>query len=141
VQSFPDDLSQRAKDLYGTSFSEKILKNYNAQTYWLSVNLGSFMKNPDSKFPKWLNMAAGYGVDGLLGASSNTWEQNGETISMTEIARVRQFYLSPDIDFTKIKTHSPLLKTCFAVLNIFKMPAPAFEINSKGDFKFYPIYF
>ena len=141
MQSFPDDLQPRAEELYGNSFFEGLLKNYNAQTYWLSINPSSFFKNPDSKFPKWLNIAAGYGVDGLLGASSNTWEQNGETISMTEVSRVRQFYLSPDIDFTRIKTHSAFLKTFFVLANVIKIPAPALEINSNGGFKFYPLYF
>jgi hypothetical protein len=31
-------------------------KDYNGQTYWLSVNLHSFIKAP-----KWLNLAIGYG--------------------------------------------------------------------------------
>ena len=49
-------------NVLGSSLSEEIFKDYNGQTYWLSVNLHSFFKS--SKLPKWLNLAAGYGADG-----------------------------------------------------------------------------
>jgi hypothetical protein len=34
------------------------------KTYWLSVNLHSFSKA--QKIPKWLNLAIGYGADGMI---------------------------------------------------------------------------
>ncbi len=139
--SYTDDLKSRTEDLYGTSFAENILKDYNGQTYWLSVNPASFIKKENSKFPKWLNIAAGYGANGMLGGFNNVWEQNGETVDRSDVPRVRQFYLSPDIDFTKIKTKSATLKTVFTLLNFIKFPAPALEINSKGVLKFHALYF
>jgi hypothetical protein len=47
-------------------------KDYNGQTYWLSVNLHSFYKG--SKIPKWLNLAIGYGANGML---TGNGENNG----------------------------------------------------------------
>ena len=138
--NYPEGIQYRTNDLYGASVLERTVKDYNGQTDWLSVNPSSFLSNQKSKFPKWLNVAVGYGVDGLLGAESNSWEVHGETVA-SDISRVRQFYLSPDVDLTRIKTHSAFLKTFFAVANIIKIPAPTFEIDSKGDFKFYPLYF
>jgi Predicted periplasmic lipoprotein (DUF2279) len=138
---YPDELSTRADDLFGNSLAERIIKDYNAQTYWVSVNPASFNKNSRSKFPKWLNIAVGYGAEGLLGASENAWEQNGEAIDRIDIVRKRQFYLSPDIDFTRIKTQSAFLKTCFFALNFIKVPAPALQINSSGELKFHALYF
>jgi hypothetical protein len=49
-----------------------MLKDYNGQTYWLSVNLHSFYKG--SKIPKWLNLAIGYGANGML---TGNGENNG----------------------------------------------------------------
>src|SRR5215210_1589023 len=63
------DLSSRADKLFGKSFSERMIKDYNAQTYWLSANLKSFM--PTSYLPSWLNVAVGYGAEGMFGAVSN----------------------------------------------------------------------
>jgi hypothetical protein len=112
--------------LFGTNLPERMLKDYNAQTYWLSVNLHSFGANT----PAWLNIAAGYGADGMLkGDDDHT------------IPRFRQFYLSPDIDFTKIPTRRKGIKALFQVLNMLKFPAPALEFTSQGRLKGHWIHF
>lgn len=133
-------LDNRADQLFGATWYERMLKDYNAQTYWLSANLKSFL--PHIKIPAWLNVAFGYGADGMYGGFENKWIDGiGNEVNRHDIVRKRQFYLSPDIDFTKIPTKSKFLKTTFAILNAFKFPAPALMIDSEGNFKAYPIYF
>ena len=137
---YPADLIERRNNLYGEGTAERILKDYNGQTYWASFNIKSFAKQ--SNWPEWLNIAAGYGADGILGGFENSWkDKDGNTITRHDIIRKRQYYLSPDIDFTKIKTNSKLLKTVFFVLNAVKVPAPALMIDSKGKFRGYVLYF
>ncbi len=119
-------------ELLGENFLEQTLKDYNGQTYWLSANLWSFHKK--SKIPKWLNIAFGYGADGMISSNIDHFINNSHE-------RTRQYYLSLDIDLSKIKTQSKLLKTVFSTLNFIKIPAPTFEINSKGKGKFHFIYF
>jgi hypothetical protein len=134
------ELRTRAMSLYGTSVPERILKDYNAQTYWLSVNPWSF--NKESRFPKWLNIAVGYGADGMFGGYTNTWtDKYGTPHDRTDVQRIRQFYLAPDIDLTKIKTNKKGLKLLFGALNVIKFPLPALEINTAGKVRFHPIYF
>lgn len=132
----PEDqlLRQRSVELYGHTLAERMLKDYNGQTYWLSVNIKSFMK--ESRIPSWLNFAVGYGAEGMWGARDNRWidGNNSMVIDRTDIARVRQLYFSPDIDFTRIPTNKKWLKKVLFVLNAFKMPAPALEF-SKGSVK------
>ena len=53
----------------------------------------------------------------------------------------RQFYLSVDLDLTKIKTNSKFLKTLFSTINFIKIPAPALEYNTKNGFKFHYLHF
>jgi uncharacterized protein YfiM (DUF2279 family) len=135
-------LNKRADNLYGTSWYERMLKDYNGQTYWFSGNIKSFF--PDTKLPAWLNIAAGYGADGMFGGFSNQWTETPYSsllIDRSDIKRVRQFYLAPDIDFTKIKTNKKWLHTAFHFLNAFKMPAPALMLDSKGKLKAYALYF
>jgi hypothetical protein len=133
-------LEQRADNLFGKAWYERMLKDYNAQTYWFSANIHSFF--PKSKMPDWLNIAIGYGADGMYGGFENKWlDQAGNEVNRTDIPRNRQFYLAPDIDFTKIKTDKKWLRTVFAFLNAFKCPAPALMIDSKGKFKAYALYF
>jgi Predicted periplasmic lipoprotein (DUF2279) len=133
-------LRQRADDLFGKPWYERMLKDYNAQTYWLSGNIKSFF--PESSLPAWLNVAVGYGADGMFGGFENKWEDvAGNEITRNDIPRKRQFYLAPDFDFTKIKTKSKFMKTAFTFLNAFKFPAPALMIDNKGKFKAYALYF
>jgi hypothetical protein len=122
-------------DVLGSSLSEQILKDYNGQTYWLSANLYLFSKG--SKIPKWLNLALGSGVDGMI--SGNSENNTQFPIPKTEISR--QFYVSLDVDLTKIETKSHFLKTIFSVLNTIKVPAPTIEITQFDDIKLHFIYF
>ncbi len=121
-------------ELLGKSISEQILKDYNGQTYWLSANLYSFTKN--TKIPKWLNVAFGYGANGMISSQSTT-----SNIQQTELKRNRQFYLSLDVDLSKINTKSHFLKTVFSLFTTIKIPAPTFEINNSGRVKGYFFYF
>ncbi len=135
------DIKTRANDLYGTSIPELVMKDYNGQTYWLSVNPSMFIHH-ENKFPKWLNIAVGYGADGMLGGFENKWtDENGLEISRTDIPRTRQFYLTPDISFSRIKTNSHLLKTIFELADVIKFPAPTLEYNTTGKLKAHWIYF
>jgi hypothetical protein len=122
-------------NILGNTFTEKILKDYNGQTYWLSFNLHSFIKN--DKIPTWLNVALGYGADGMLTSNSETETQ----LNLPYTVRNRNFFLSIDIDLTKIKTKSHLLKTLFSLVNLLKIPAPTFQINQSGKATWHGIYF
>ncbi|MFN2438053.1 MAG: DUF2279 domain-containing protein [Chitinophagaceae bacterium] len=130
----PNNLDDRVTELYGKSVPERILKDYNVTNFWLSINLGSFA--PNSKLPSWLNIAAGYGAKGLYGGFENrSYAKDGSVVfDRTDIPRKRQWYLSPDIDFTKIKTNKKGLKTLFSLANMIKIPAPTLEF-SNGKFK------
>ena len=118
----------------GDNTIQQIVKDYNGQTYWLSINLWSFFK--DSKIPKWLNVAIGYGANGL---PENSYDFGAHPPQPIE--SYRQFYTSIDVDLTKINTNSPFLKTVFNVFNYLKIPAPTIEYRSNGDFKFHLFYF
>jgi len=153
--------------ILGSNAVESLIKDYNGQTYWLSVNPSSFLKK-DSKFPKWLNISFGYGATGMISGkgnqiidystNTNPSGPNGNTISFgpdgsqtSEIinkdgsiqtfTRYRLYYLSLDLDLTKIKTKSKLLKGVFNVFNCFKIPFPTVEWNRPHGFSFHALYF
>ena len=120
-------------DKLGEGFIEESIKDYNGQTYWVSANIYSFFK--DSKLPKWFNIAVGYGADGMLTGIENT--DNQEFINQN---RIRQYYLSLDIDLSKIKTNSHILKSILDILNVFKVPFPTIEF-SKNRVAFHLFYY
>ena len=125
--------SQRPNTL-GKGFLEEAIKDYNGQTYWLSANLSSFFK--ESKLPKWLNVAFGYGADGMLTGNNETVDN-----MFTNQNQIRQYYLSFDVDLNRIKTNSQVLKTIFSVLNVIKVPLPTIEYNSQNRVVFRLFYF
>ncbi len=107
--------------------AEQIIKDYNGQTYWLSADLDKFMK-----FPKWLNLAVGYGAERMVYAR----DEQHKDLPLP----YRQYYLSIDFDLTAIPTRSKFLKTVFFFVSMVKLPAPALEL-SRGQTKFHGIYF
>jgi hypothetical protein len=133
-------LNQRSDVLFGRPGIERMLKDYNGQAYWASVNLKSFW--PHSKFPSWLSVSVGYGADGMFGGTENTAKDKDGNIvfDRRDIKRYRQWYLSPDVDLTHIPTNSKALKLLLAFLNAFKFPMPALEY-SNGSFKLHGLYF
>lgn len=121
-------------DVLGDGISEEFLKDYNGQTYWLSVNLHSFFRK--SKIPSWLNVAFGYGAEGMTSG-----EPNSNSDINQEDQSYRQFYFSLDVDLSRIKTNSHVLKTIFDVFNMIKVPFPAVEFNDKNGINLHGIYF
>ncbi|MDB9755155.1 YfiM family protein [Winogradskyella sp.] len=124
--------AEQRPNTLGNGLFEEFLKDYNGQTYWLSANINAFLNIKG--IPNWLNLAFGYGADGMLTGNANE-------LSFLNQNRTRQYYLSLDIDLSKIKTKSHVLKTIFDVLNVIKVPFPTVELNSIGRVKLHYIYF
>lgn len=125
-------------ELLGSNWQEQMLKDYNGMTFWVSANVASFL-NKETKFPKWLNAAFGYGADGMIGGHENpAYDNSGNPYPYFN--RQRQFYFSFDIDLTRIKTGSKLLNTFFNAFGFIKFPAPALELSGK-KIKIHPVFF
>lgn len=118
-------------NILGSSFAEQLLKDYNGQTYWLSLTPGILL--PHSRLPKWLSLSFGYGADGMVFGSRQQNNQAGFDAS-------RQLYVSLDWNLTAIPTNQKWLKTVFKVLNVIKMPAPALRLED-NRLRFLPFYF
>lgn len=116
-------LAQVRPELLGEKRTEQWLKDYNGQTYWFSASPGTFA--PRSRWPAWLCLSAGYGIQDMVSA------ETGKSIELG-YRPYRQYYLSVDVDFTRIKTNSKLVRTVFFLLNSLKIPAPALAFSRKG---------
>ena len=138
--SYSTDIKQRSDDLFGKTVPEKLLKDYNSQTYWLNMNLHDIF--PASRIPNWFCLSIGYGARVMLGGRENKWTGPlGEPIDRSDIKRYRRFFLSADVDLNRIKTRNKVLKTVFSIFNLVKIPAPAIEYSGKDGFHLHPLYF
>ena len=119
-------------ELLGTNWTQQWLKDYNGQTYWLSFDIYSFTKN-SFKFPKWLNIAIGYGAQSMVSANESSNELLG-------YRSYRQYYLSLDVDLSHIKTKNKILNSLLFIADMVKIPTPTVEF-SQGKAQFHPLYF
>jgi hypothetical protein len=120
-------------ELLGKSFQEEMFKDYNGQTFWLSIDVDKFLPK-GNRYPKWLNLAVGYGAEDMIFAQDSQNLQAG-------LQPHRQFYLSLDLDLTSIKTKSKFLKTLIFFVNMFHLPAPAISFSSAKGVKFHSWYY
>ncbi len=120
-------------NVLGSNLPEQILKDYNGQTYWLSVNPAAFLKE-DNKFPKWISIAVGYGAEEIVFNSEAGNEAAGYNAH-------RQFYLSPDLNLMHFKGRSKVWNTALYLLSAIKVPAPTLEYNRKNGLRGHVLYF
>ncbi len=131
------DYSRKANGYLGTNSFNRILDDYNGHTYWLSCPMNRIL--PNKIIPDWLNIAVGYGADRMYGEFTNINEYNG--VAIPTAIRYRQYLLSLDIDWTKIKTKSKIIKIFLKGFTFVKLPFPTFEYNSNGELKGYYLYY
>lgn len=140
----PMSLRQRAEELYGSSYAEAFIKDYNGMGLWASFNLASFSGQHKPKWlPRWLNLAVGYGAENMFSGFDNSWtDENGASYSLDAEAfpRYRQFYLSLDADLRRIPTNKRGLRLLLGALNWIKIPSPTLEVNTNGGVRFHPVY-
>lgn len=114
--------------LLGDNLLSEIVKDYNGQTYWLSFDVDKF-----AAFPRWLNLAVGYGAHDMVYARDSQNREHG-------FDPYRQYYLALDFDLTAIRTRSKFIKSLLHVVSAVRLPGPALEMSRKRT-KFHPFYF
>jgi uncharacterized protein YfiM (DUF2279 family) len=132
----PSSYSRLANGYLGDGFNQ-VLYDYNGHTYWLSAPINKVIRK--SKIPDWANFAVGYSAGGMFGEFKNISRYYGVNIPTTE--RYRKFLFSLDIDFCKIPVRNRTIKRLFKGMFMIKIPFPAIEINTKGQFVFHPLYY
>lgn len=122
------NLAPLRPSLLGNNLGQEIIKDYNGQTYWLSADMDKFIT-----FPKWLNLALGYGGHDMVYANKANGISNG-------YSPYQQLYLSLDLDLSHIRTKSKGIKTLLYFVNMIKLPSPTLEF-SQGKLKTHVFYF
>jgi uncharacterized protein YfiM (DUF2279 family) len=123
-------------NLLGENTGVQLLKDYNAQQYWLSVNLASVLPvGPD--FPRWLNLAVGYSGSGMTGGHENPPMTNADGRPIT-FPRYRQFFLSPDLDLSRLPGLPEGAQRFIGTAQFFKIAGPSLEYNRLRGLQFHP---
>jgi uncharacterized protein YfiM (DUF2279 family) len=127
-------------NVLGNSLAVRALKDYNGQTYWLCVDVAKFLPK-ENNYPKWLNLALGYGAEEMVYNDPDTNREIGLQELGVLLNPYRQYYFTLDLNLRAIKTRNKVLKTAFYILDIFHLPAPALEYNNRNQWKFHGLYY
>ncbi|HNW99639.1 MAG TPA: DUF2279 domain-containing protein [Bacteroidales bacterium] len=103
-----------------------ISSDYDGHYYWLSCNMHEVLPKSLKKFwPKYLNLAAGYGA---LNVSEGSTEP-----------KIRKFAIGLDYNLSAIPFKGNTIRTIFHMLDYFKFPAPAYRKVQfqKGEWKWF----
>jgi Predicted periplasmic lipoprotein (DUF2279) len=138
ISFHPSDYSQYRPDELGCNLLQQSIKDYNGQTYWVSIAIASFLPK-GTKIPQWACVDFGYGAEGMIGAVTNPeiCDANDNELNFD---RYRKYFVSLDINLTKIPTTSGALKAVFGAVSFIKIPMPTLEY-SRNKFRFYWLYF
>lgn len=131
----PTPFAALRPNVLGSNFQESLLKDYNGQTYWLSVSPGRFFDSP--YLPKWACISFGYSVNEKLVGSEPTYTDPATGITYNE---QREFLFSLDIDFSQFDIKRPWLRALVKQFNYLKIPFPALIIRN-GTVIGRPFYF
>lgn len=130
----PTDFAKVRPEILGSTFTERLLKDYNGQTYWLSFSPFQYFKH--SKIPKWLCLSVGYSAHEKLKGDASTYTDANGVVFKAQ----REWLMSFDIDFGKIPAKRPFVKKALKQLNYLKIPFPALMLRN-GIVHGIPLYF
>lgn len=112
-------------ELLGTSLAERMLKDYNGQIYWMCFSPWSLLKK---NWAPYIALAVGYSGHGMTGGSVNP-QFNEQGLRLNDYKRYRQYYLSLDIDLSKIQTDVKWFKIIAETFSFVRIPFPALEFS------------
>ncbi len=122
-------LSSINPGLLGSTTSERMLKDYNGQTYWLSIDL--FKLN--SAQERWISVSLGHSIHDFTRAQRGLISEPFQPSS--------QWLVSFDVNWDKVPLRNKHLKNVLKVLNFIKLPFPAVQWANGSGITFHPIYF
>ena len=132
----PSQWAAENPEQLGKNHLQRTLKDYNGQTYWMSLNLKSLLKIQNKDFPAWLSLSFGHSGNKMTEPYQEDKKENGTWYPK----RKRQFLLSFDVDLNKIKTKNKALNSILHSFGFLKFPAPTLELRN-GNLFFHPIYY
>ena len=127
------ELAGYRPNLLGKNKIERILKDYNGQTYWLTFDFNNKIQERVKVF-KYLNFSLGYSIDGFVGARNNNILNCSKC---NEITRQSQLLFSIDLDLSEIKTKNRLLELILNSFSVIKFPAPTLILQGENEFRWF----
>lgn len=117
----------------GDNFQQRVFKEYNGQTYWLSFN-STLLLSKNNTFRDVVSLSIGYSASEMTHAKTNNFIVNN-------FQRHREFLFSFDADLNRVKWKRKGLKKVMRIFNVIKVPLPTMKIRENGKISFHLFYF
>lgn len=117
----------------GDNFQQRLFKDYNGQTYWLSFNSTIFF-NKTNTFRDIISLSIGYSASEMTHAKTNN-------LIVNNFQRHREFLFSFDADLNRVKWKRKGVKKVMRIFNVIKVPLPTLKITENGKVSFHLFYF
>ena len=121
------------RSLLGKNISQRIFKDYNGQTYWVTFDFNNKIQDKIKVF-KYLNFSLGYSIDGFVGARNNNILNCADC---NEIKRQSQLLFSIDLDLFEIKTKNRMVQLLLNSFSVIKFPAPTIILQDHNEFRWF----
>ncbi|MDY0080544.1 MAG: DUF2279 domain-containing protein [Ignavibacteriaceae bacterium] len=120
-------------------FVNDFINDYEGTTYWLTINVHEFLPEAIKEYyPDWLNIALGYGVNGIFHSDGN-WNHDVKN-NKRGLGR-EEWYIALDYDFMKVfkPKEGTFWYTLLDLLNAVHLPAPTIRFSPSAIY--YGLYF
>ncbi len=128
VMKFTSHLTEYAAvrpNVLGSTLPERLLKDYNGQSYWLSFSPKKFTdKWP---LPSWICFSFGYSVNEKLSGSLDYYVTNDRIYQAS-----RQYLFSLDLDTRELPIKRKWLRAILRPLHYVKIPFPTLILDKNG---------
>ena len=135
--SHQSNIAHCRPNLLGKNAVEQVFKDYNGQTYWVTLNIHEIFKQRINIL-RYINLAIGYSIEGFTGARNNN-VIDCNCIECENLNRKSSVLLSLDLNLESLKGKNRLLDLLIKPFSILKIPAPTFILNN--ELRFNPFYF
>ncbi len=129
----PTDFPALRPEVLGKTALERAFKDYNGQTYWLSL----WQRKRDRWF-HFVGISVGYGATGMYGGSDNP-AVNAAGLAIPPTFRARQLYLAIDFNWEGLAPHKPKLQKWLRLLDFIKVPLPGLMWQEAKGVSFLPL--
>ena len=106
-----------------STLPERLLKDYNGQSYWLSFSLKNFTEK--WPLPSWICFSFGYSVDEKLSGSDNFYVTNDRIYQAS-----RQYMFSLDLDVRALPIKRKWVKAILRPFHYVKIPFPTLILDN-----------
>lgn len=122
-------------EILGEGKVERVFKDYNGQTYWLS-----FWQPKGQHWYDFIGLSVGYGANGMYGGSFNP-DTNAVGVRLPSEFRARQLYLTLDFNLEGLAPNHPKWQKWLRLLDFIKVPLPGLVWEEQKGIRFLPIAF